>query len=353
MDDTQLSVAVWRPAEQWQVEDKAVDLRLRWYRLRSNGALAGAVRVVVLALVLIALEGRIEALSAWFVIRAAAYLILYVRHQNLVGRWLPTARDLLTGAPSRRVPARIVQHTSNSAVLAVEQMYLRLPTANWGLRQVIARAGEVTLLGPDAKGYAVVLVDGLPAPQPAQVLAVAPAEQPAEPPAHVSVNGADDAVPRWYARRHVRVQFYPLIWLIPALALVYDVTRPLPHLGYRPFAGAAWLYLVVLVAVILLGSLPALDQFRLPKLLAAGQWRAYPVTVGEWKGDPRPFGDLTLRLSLPDEMSLPVRVKHAPVELVANVSATGTLWVIGTPAAGKLTAVGVPGYPIAAPARFV
>jgi hypothetical protein len=57
-------------------------------------------------------------------------------------------------------------------------------------------------------------------------------------------------------------------------------------------------------------------------------------------------------VSLPDGRSQKVVVRRATAALRANVYVTGTLWVVGLPAAGKLSAVGVPGHPIVAAARF-
>ena len=49
MDNTQLSVAMWRPADQWQTEDEAVEQLLALYALRFRNAITGTVVSLVFA----------------------------------------------------------------------------------------------------------------------------------------------------------------------------------------------------------------------------------------------------------------------------------------------------------------
>ncbi|QUQ69871.1 hypothetical protein [Kutzneria sp. CA-103260] len=344
MEDTRLSFAVWRPAEQWQTEDPAVELRMQVYARRGRTVVVGFVVSLALAVVASAFLRHLTALSALFLLSAVLTAIGGIRHQLRLGGWLKAAKDLLTGNPSHRVAARVVAHKGNSTVLAVGQTHLRVRPVSWGIRQVIARTGEITMVGPDTEGHAVVFVDGQPTPLPAKVVE-APEPTEAEPIARVSANGAEDEVPRWYATRHARIQWIPFGYaLIVLAALAYDAQQA----RYT----SLWIYVVVLVACLVGGLFRVADQVRLPKLLAAGQWRAHPVTVEAWKGDARrPFADLTLKLGVPGGEQRLV-VKHASAELVANISATGTLWMVGTPRDNKSAAVGVPGHPILAPARF-
>ncbi|MFI9381005.1 hypothetical protein [Kutzneria sp. NPDC052558] len=342
MEDTQLSVAVWRPAEQWQADDKAVELRMQGYARRSRTMAIGIVVPLVLAAAMFGLHSI--GLMVLFLLNAAWGLISGVRHQMRVGRWLPAARSLLSGNPSHRVAARVVAHKGNRTVLAVGPMHLRVEPVLWGTRQVIARTGEITMVGPDAEGHAVVFVDGQPMPLPAKVVE-APEPMEAEPIARVSANAAEDAVTQWFATRFARLMWAPagiLVLMLAALAFDAQQSR----------FSSIWIVFVGLLICAIVLTLRMTDQTRLPKLLKTGQWQAHPVTVEEWKGNVRvPAGDLTVKLGVPGGEYRLV-VKQASAELVANVSATGTLWMVGQPTARKPAAVGVPGYPIVAIARF-
>jgi hypothetical protein len=347
MEDTRLSVAVWRPAEQWQTEDPAVELRMQVYRRRGRTMVIGLVVSLVLAAMASGFLRHVTALSLLILLNAVRLVVAGIRHQIRFGGWLKAARELLVGSPGHRVATKLVARKGSSTVLEVGPMHLRVRPVNWGVRQIIARTGEITMIGPDAKGNAVVFVDGQPTPLPAKVVE-APEQTAAEPIARVSVNGAEDEVPQWYAARHARIQWIPVGAVFTVFAvLIYDL-----QLASHLSGAFTWVYVVLAVALLLGGVFGARDQIRLSKLLAAGQWQAYPVTVEAWKGSAqRPFADLTVKLGVPGG-EYQLVVKHASVELVANISATGTLWMVGLPKEHKAAAVGVPGHPIVAPARF-
>ncbi len=347
MEDTQLAVAVWRPAEQWQTEDPAVELRMQVYRRRGRTMVIGIVVSLVLAAVASGFLRHVTGLTVLFLFNAVRLVVAGIRYQIRFGGWLKAARELLVGSPGHRVAAKVVAHRGSSTVLAIGPTHLRVRPVNWGVRQIIARTGEITMIGPDAEGNAVVFVDGQPTPLPAKVVE-APEPTEAEPIARVSVNGAEDEVPQWYAARHARIQWIPFSAVFTVfVALVYDMQLA----SHLPVA-FTWAYAVLAVILLLGPVFGARDQIRLSKLLSAGQWQAYPVTVETWKGSAqRPFADLTVKLGVPGG-EYQLVVKHASVELVANISATGTLWMVGLPKGAKSAAVGVPGHPIVAPARF-
>ncbi|MFC0429379.1 hypothetical protein [Kutzneria buriramensis] len=351
MDDTLLSVAAWRPAEQWQADDESVELCMKVYMTRGRYVLLTAGVLVAWAAVLIAL-GASTALAVAFLIIAVAMVGLTGWRWFVVGRWLPAAKALLSGSPSHRLPAVVVAHKDTGTVVAVGDRYLRVRLLSWGMRQVIARTGEITLVGPDVKGNAVVFVDGQPAPLPARVVAK-PAQTTVEPVVPVSRNGAQDAVPMSHARQRARALLIPFAApLLVIVALVYDATQPIPLLTdvrIEALAIYSWPIAAFGALAMLAGLITVSPQLRLPKLLAAGQWQEYQAVALSWRGESRrPVADLTVQLTRTNGELRRMVVKAAPVELVAHVHATGTLWIID---AG--TAAGVPGYPIAAPARFV
>ncbi len=340
MDDTLLSAAVWRASDEWQIDDDPVDLHLRVREKFSNILLASAVGLVLFAALSHTVFGAIAGPVAMGLLAVAA-VVLAVWIKANVGRVKSVA------GVRRRVAAVVVAHRGISAVIATEGRYLRVRPIAWPMWQVIARTGEITMIGPDAEGNAVVFVDGQPTPLPAKVVE-APEPTEAEPIARVSVNGAEDEVPQWYAARHARIQWIPFSAVFTVfVALVYDMQLA----SHLPVA-FTWAYAVLAVILLLGPVFGARDQIRLSKLLSAGQWQAYPVTVETWKGSAqRPFADLTVKLGVPGG-EYQLVVKHASVELVANISATGTLWMVGLPKGAKSAAVGVPGHPIVAPARF-
>ena len=343
MDNTQLSVAVWRPTESWQTEDKAVEQLLGLYALRFRNAITGTVVSLVFAGLALGFLPYMYTVGGLFALNAVRQVVAGIRLRIDFGRWLPAAKGLLNGTPGRRFAARIVARRGDRAVVAVGPMHLRLPSVNWGVRQVIARVGEVTVVGPDPEGYAVVFVDGMSMPLAAKVVEV-PEPTEAEPIARVSVNGAEDEVPNWVAGRLLRVHLIILGVLAVALAGM--------TLEAQSYGGALILGIVELVMLAVLWMLFLImpsDQIRLRTLLAAGRWQAYPVTIQQANNDTRrPIAGLTLVLGDGRRLS----IKLAAPELVANISATGTLWMVGMPGKRKGAAVGIPGYPILTAARF-
>lgn len=339
--------AVWRPPDQHQIGDEAVELRLKNYEY-LNRAHLGVIGIAVLVVLFEWLMGCLYTVVTAAMVAVVVMTIMAVWYRVVVGGWLPAARKLLADSPSRRVTARVVAHRLGRTVVAAGDVHLRVLFADRGLRQVIANTGEITLVGPDAHGRAVVFVDGGPLPLPAKIVAAVEQSQP-EP--------TVDA-PKWFVARQAG-----LCWLMVAGALLavagfaYDAQQPMTVPVRPEKAGTAefnWFFAALCVGIAVAALVMALGQHRLARLLDAGQWQAYPATLVGWKGDSkRPNGDLTLQISLPDGQWRRMMVRRASPELMANVYVTATLWVVGPPAAGKLSAVGVPGHPIVAPARFV
>ncbi|MFK0249413.1 hypothetical protein ACIQUM_32345 [Amycolatopsis azurea] len=66
------------------------------------------------------------------------------------------------------------------------------------------------------------------------------------------------------------------------------------------------------------------------------------------------FGMVTLkgRTVLPDGREVVVRAGGSDLSLAANIAATGRLWVLGVPMAGKTAKAGVPGHAVSGPVKF-
>ena len=334
-------IAVWQP----HTNDEAVELRLKSY-LRHDRVLGWSISApLLLLLVEWLLDSPRVAAMALIVVVAMAIAVAWYR--AVVISWLPAARELLAGSPHRRLAACVVAHRPAYTVIGVGETYLRVRFVNRGLRQVIACSGEITTIGPDAKGNAVVFVDGWPAPLPAKVAAATKQSAPE--------SAVDE--PKGSLTRKAGLWWLAFAGaLLPAAVFAYDAQQSVVIVGRNEINGTAmfnWLFMAmsVVMACCLLGL--ALRQHWLSRLLAAGQWQGYPAALVSWKGESRqPGTNLVLQISLPDDRSLRVSVQQASPELMANVYVTATLWAVGTPTAGKVVAVGVPGYPIVAAARF-
>jgi hypothetical protein len=346
VDNTQLSVAVWRPTDRWQAEDEAVALRMKHYAHR-NRVLLYSIGVPVLVVLFEWLTGTMYTIAAAALVAMVATVIVAAWYRAVVGHWLPAARELMAGSPSRRLSARVMAHRPGRTVIGTGDGFLAVRFVDRGLRQVVARVGEITVVGPDANGRAVVFVDGEPTPLPAKVVA-APEQTEPEP----SVDAS-----QWFVTRQARNRWIQFIGaLLVAAGFAYDAQQPL-MIAVRPeIAGTAqfyWIYVALFAGIALVMLAAALAQHRLSRLLVAGQWHKYPAALAGWRGkSDRPFSDLTLYVSLPDGRSQKVVVPKASPALMANVYVTGTLWTVGPLVAAKPVAVGVPGHPIAAAARF-
>lgn len=347
MDDTLKSVPVWTPPTGQPAHyDRAVELRLRAYgRMRRNFGLAAALYLgtgVVGLLVFLNDDDTRYALAVVFLVMGVVSLGMLVSFQRRWGRWAATAKALLSSAITRRATAEVVTAKGKTVVLALDggQWYVRAGAVNREARQIVARTGEVWLAGPDASGAVVLFIDALPAPVHALVTTEVPERGAPEPPADASLS----ALPASSARRFAAVQWLSAgMWLIVVGAVSYDVADN----SYGQFYGAA---MIVVLIITLVRILPVL---RLPSLVKAGHWQSYQATMHTWRGDPKLVGDLGVTITYPDGGVQPVTVRLASADLVANIANTGLLWVAGTPAPGATLAVGVPGYPIAAPAKFV
>jgi hypothetical protein len=342
-ENTAQSVPVWRPpAGRPAAHDWAVTLRLNAY-YKVRGSLIKAVAfLVVLAVIEFVLPNLTLLLPLFMVAVAALVLGQLVVFQVSYGRWLTVIRALTDNAVPTRVKAEIVSRKRATIVLAVDsgRTHLRLVNISRGARQVIGRTGEIAVAGPDADGMAAIFVDGLPFPIPGQVVE-APPRTALEP-----VDPSGNAVTMWFAKRYARLQWLPIgFFALMFASLVAVVAQN---------SGDTYLY-VSAIYLVLLGFLAYkfVDVYRMPSLLKRGDWQAYPVVIQVWKGNPRIVGGLGMSLSLPDGTQLPVSVRWASADLVANIQASNQLWVTSRPEAGERTVVGVPGFPIAAPARFV
>lgn len=322
MDAITTNVPVWRPpAGQAAASFWAVRLRMRTIRRARVSCGWTAVAIAGLSVIGYVVEDPVTA--AVFDAVAVALGILAVVLHRRYGRFEGRIDDLVS-MPLTRTPAAFV----GEDVLALADYRVRVHGANWAVRQVVARTGEVATAGPDATGLMLVLVDGRPTPIPAEL--VTTFDTPRETPRGTDVTGR-------YARWLVET-----MWVATAAFVVLGTGWTINQATTTHFG---WIMSAVFFAVALV--VMGIRAIRLTVALRQVgnyQWEAHPVTVHRWRGDPAVVGNLHLLLN--DREGLPLTVRMATVELVATIQMTNQVWVAGPPEAGKITAVGVPGYPI-------
>lgn len=240
----------------------------------------------------------------------------------------------------------------------------------WGMpaavRDVVARTGRVWLVGPDTPGWLALRVDGLHTPWPARVTTRGPGESggvrlPAAGPTGVVDGLWSD--PTATDRR-----------LAPVGPLADPMVAWVRHLGSRQWGDLAFTvvwaaalvlvvalapigWLVPLAAVAGLGAVarPAWRlraTHRLAALLNVGQWQRAEATLPSWEAGHHSRGDgtATARLTSGERFTVDLRSVH--LDVLANTWQTESIWIAGTPAHGRTLAVGFPGYPVLAAARF-
>ncbi|MFI9381006.1 hypothetical protein [Kutzneria sp. NPDC052558] len=332
---------MWRPpVDQPLDSDPAIQLVLNAWRRRK--VVRPVFTYVALAALMFLTHRGFSALGVLFVVGAGVTLAGVFQFRSRVGWWLPSAPALLEGAVAARVRSEVVGGAGAWTLLSIDggQLCLRLTNGDHSVRQLLARQTEVSMVGPTADGVAAVVVDGLPVPLPARVVPTPAAPTP------VAATGED--LPRIAAAKAVRAAW--LVQVVTSLlgaCLVYDVAV---FFGGWQLALAGFAF--VLITTTIAGLIRRNDQRRLVKLLDNGPWQAYPVQLLSWTGNPALVGRLRLALIMPDGNWLPVTAKLGASWLVANITATGYLWVAGTPRYGVAAAAGVPGQPNIAAVRF-
>lgn len=270
------------------------------------------------------------------------------------GRWLPRARRLLAAQPWRPLPARVI----SSRVVEVgdgEPWRLRTTGMYDAVRQVIARTGRVWLVGPDAKGWVAIRVDGAHAPWPARkrrgrIKAAAP---------QIADRGglrtaADDPVSASWARTAswlLRRQLWPYVLIAVVFALLSVA------LGWVTHRVVPWvifgLVFVIPCAVLLAVRLRrSRDHRKLPALLRIGPWRRVRAELRPWSTRPTGLADARGTVWLDNGVGLEIALPGANVDLLGTVWETGSVWLAGEPATGKTLAAGFPGYPVLGVAKL-
>ncbi|GAB3883641.1 hypothetical protein GCM10029964_043350 [Kibdelosporangium lantanae] len=329
---------VWRPPLDRSVDqDFAVGLRLESYLRMRRSMVRGAVIWGFVLLFDLVVDGTMVGFAVVAGLACLAMIGRYVFFRHRYGRFYAAIR----AATARGVPVLTKAEFVGRDVLSLDsgRLYVRLWYVNWGVRQVIARTGEVWLAGQEGD-TAVLFADGLPVP-----LAAAVVDRP-EPSEVDAVEAVDGDVTLWWAKRFGQVQWVPVgLFAVLLTGLLVDIAQHTPRWWIPGLLFAGLLGFLVLWGREIIWLSKRFD--------GGGEWQSYPVEIHMWQANPLLHGDLGLHLTLPDGTGLPVAVRWASTDLLANIQQTGRLWVLGIPNPGFRVVVGVPGYPIVAAARFV
>jgi hypothetical protein len=332
---------MWRPLLDRPLgSDPAIQLVVNFWRRRRQ--VPQIILCLGAAVLMFAIHRGFSMLGVMLVLAAAVLVAGVVQAQRRVKWWLPAAQSLLDGPPPVRVRSEAVGGEKTWTQLSVDggRLYLHLTNTEDRLRQLLARQREVSLVGPNADGVAAVIVDGLAVPLPARVVP-APAS-----PRPIAVT--DEDLPRVGAAKAARMVWISLAFVgLLGASVIFDVL----------LNDAGWVVATIaFVGALALFAVAALfrrgNQHRMVKLLGNGPWQAYPVQLLSWSGNPAPIGQLRLMLTLPDGTVLPVWARYGEPWLIANISATGYLWVAGTPTFGGSAVIGLPGLPFVTAAQF-
>jgi hypothetical protein len=262
-----------------------------------------------------------------------------------------TRRSVLRRYPWRETPARLVRgnprHPSPLVVDAAGVL-LRFAGMQWWGQLVIMRTGRIWLCGPDHRGRALVRLDGSLAHATVRVVDRLPAG--ATSPTGLAAHGPRPTDEPQLAgnRRHYARRIPPGLGL-PLSQFAIGVVLA----GVAVQARAS--------SLVALGAFLALSQVRTltrrvwsfcrsrptMRLMArADRWTPLPgrVRTRGWRWRFAESGAARGELWLPDGSCVPIRLPWVSDDVVADIQASGTMYLAGEPTPGGRTVVGVPGY---------
>jgi hypothetical protein len=258
-------------------------------------------------------------------------------------RWLPRARALMRAQAWRPVAARVVRAGRSWWTSLIEYddggttTVLRVTKLTAAHHALIARTGRVWIVGPDKSGWVSVRVDG-------SRVAFA-ARRVRSRSRHVPMVAAADVTALAAGRLRSRA-FDPFRVLAGVIGL-WAVPVALGGI-WTGFFGAV---LVTAFTTAASAKYTLIDR-HLPALVAQADWVLCDVMLRSWEARRDGAAMGTGKVWLDDDVTLEVTMPNASVDLLAVASETDLLWFSQLPEAGKIVAVGYPGYPVVAVAKI-
>ncbi|GHF84336.1 hypothetical protein FHX82_001123 [Amycolatopsis bartoniae] len=232
--------------------------------------------------------------------------------------WLPLAATL----HGRRIVA-------GETVLALRGMPRQV-------RNVIARTGQVWLVGPDSRGRALVRVEGSGRPWPARVRRRA---------GRASLPRQVDH--QWRERRVFRVAAGFAVLFAAALAalVVGTVIEPPPS---EDLGEAFFVYGIVVVPLVMV-----VVRARALRSHLRGEANWYPLPGAVDDADFAEDDELCVRgwTVLPEIGPVEVEIPACPLDLYTDIWFHRRIWVLGPPRLGEVV-IGMPEFPLAVEALF-
>jgi hypothetical protein len=228
-------------------------------------------------------------------------------------------------------------------VLDDRELTLRLRRLNWGAKQRLLRTGTLWICGPDERGRSLVRGAGSVGETVAEVTNAAPK---GVPPVLAQPSGprpADDPALIWYERGYRR----GLLIVVAVLVLLGGIgagllSRSDDDVLTRNLIGSL-VPIGIALSLVTYSAIARYGQFR--RFAAATYWQAVPVSLDTWVAE-RSLGVRTGtgRIILPGGWRCYVEFPRLPLDLAANLRATGVLWLAGDAAPGQTVPIGLPGF---------
>jgi hypothetical protein len=227
------------------------------------------------------------------------------------------------------------------------EVTLRLRRMNWIGKQALLRTGTLWVCGPDERGRALVRVAGSVGQALADVTDLVPSGVPPVLARPTGPRPADDPALIWARHAYHR----GMVIIIGVLVLLTGVCVGfLTRFDFgRADSGTVGGLVAVPVMLLLIGWSYLVGLRALRRYADAPCWLPVQVSLDTWD-TPATMAVRTGtgRLILPNGWHGYADFPRLPLDLAANLRATGVLWLAGEPTPGTTVPIGLPGYPLRA-----
>ncbi|WP_370945998.1 hypothetical protein AB5J62_44070 [Amycolatopsis sp. cg5] len=242
---------------------------------------------------------------------------------------------------------RAFELAEGSVLAAGAKVSIRLPDGGWAVfrtftcnRLLIAGLRKAWVVGPDKQGKLVVVVPGMAT---GWLAKVAREPAPGSTPLFRSpepTSPREDPVVRAY---WLYTQMLTALLMVAYVAVVVWMTALSLTLAW-PLSLPPLVLTVVVVVTIVVAFVKTLLWGR---STYAEQWTELAATLdGPIKHSGTAVASAAGQVQLPDGRVVRVKFARTNLNLLANIEATGRMWVFGEPRPGKAARIGLPGYPL-------